>query len=159
MNDVVMVFKDKIKSNQDILKLLKYTDSEIDIYAQSDLSGSEARSIAKSFIKETPMNFDDNNAACFIILMYGNKQYHANRNIYFNGNTFDIYIACANSIKFNDIVGDRCLEIEAIIRDMFDDVVVDGIMMKTYAGNSSSILPTKGYSGRYLTLQFADFNG
>ena len=158
MNEIILMIKDMIKTNQDLMKLLKYTDVNIDIYNQADLTTRELRETCDKFIKESPMEFDDNKSACFIILMYGDKIYHHNNNIFFNGNTLELFIFCHNDIKVNDFIGDRTLEIESLIEEMFDNVKLDSIRCKTYLSNSRIVNSNHNYSGRNVQIMFSDWN-
>lgn len=159
MNDITLMIKDMVKSNQDILKLIKFTDTEIDIYSQPNLSGKDSRELAKKYILERPKEFDDANMACFIVMTYGRKLYHHDKNMFFNGNTFNFEILAHNDIKVNDYVGDRCLEIEAILEDIFSGVKLDGITCKcSVVGSEFTTAKSTNYSGRYVQIAFSDFS-
>lgn len=159
MNDIALMIKDMVKSNQDILKLIKYTGTEIDIYSQPNLSGKDSREISEKYILERPKEFDDASMACFIVMTYGTKLYHHDRNMYFNGNTFNFDILAHNDIKVNDYVGDRCLEIEAILEDIFSGVKLDGIACKcSIVGSDFTKGNNSNYTGRYVQIAFSDFS-
>lgn len=158
MNQVVDIIQDMIKSNQDILKLIDCDDSNVNIYELPDLSRTEASRVVRDKILTRPKEFADNQQCCYMVLQYGNKIYHHERNMYFNGNTFDIVVLCHNDIKVNSIVGDRVLEIEQIIEDTFDGKDLDKIACKCYMLDSESVsTKSSGYTGRRLTIGFADF--
>ena len=158
MNQVVDIIQDMIKSNQDILKVLNCDDRDVDIYELPDLSRTEASNVVREKILTRPKEFADNYQCCYMVLQYGNKIYHHERNMHFNGNTFDIVILCHNDIKVNNVIGDRVLEIEQIIEDTFDGKELDKIACKCYMINSESVsIKSSDYTGRRLTIGFADF--
>lgn len=160
MNHVVDIIRDMIKSNQDILKLLNCDDSTVDIYSLPNPSRSEAQKIVKEKIIARQKEFPSNEQCCYMVLMYGNKLYHHEKNVYFNGNSFDIYIFSHNDIRVNDIVGDRVLEIEQCIEDMFDGKELDGIACKcSVYGSKPATINSNGYSGRHIVIEFNDFKG
>lgn len=159
MNKVVDIIRDMIKSNQDILKLLNCDDEKVDIYSLPNLSRLEANKVVDDKIIARPKEFSDNEQCCYMILMYGNKAYHEARNAWFNGNSFDIYVLCHNDIKLNNIVGDRVLEIEGLLEDMFKDTELDKVTCRTSIVNSETITSTNNdYSGRHIAIRFYDMN-
>lgn len=158
MNQVVDIIQDMIKSNQDILKLIDCDDSDVNIYELPDLSRTEASRVVRDKILTRPKEFADNQQCCYMVLQYGDKRYHHERSFYFNGNTFDIIILCHNDIKINNIVGDRVIEIEQIIKDVFDDSFLDKVACKCNVISSVSIsTKSSDYTGRHIMLSFSDF--
>lgn len=160
MNQVVDIIQDMIKSNQDILKILNCDDSDTNIYELPNLSRTEASKVVKEKILTRPREFADNQQCCYMVLQYGNKRYHHEKNMYFNGNTFDIVILCHNDIRINNIIGDRVLEIEQIIEDTFDGKNLDKVACKCYVRYSESVsAKSTDYTGRRLEIEFNDFKG
>lgn len=159
MNKVVDIIRDMIKSNQDILKLLDSDDKNVDIYALPNLSRLAANEVVKNKIISRPKEFSDNEQCCYMVIMYGNKAYHEARNSWFNGNSFDIYVLCHNDIRLNDVVGDRVLEVEQLLEDMFKDAELDKVTCRTSIVNSESITSNNNdYSGRHIAIRFYDMN-
>jgi len=79
--------------------------------------------------------------------------------MFFNGNTFNFYILAHNDIKVNDSVGDRCLEIEAILEDIFSGLKLDGVACKcSVIGSDFISSKSTNYSGRYVQIAFSDFS-
>ena len=158
MNKVVDIIRDMIKSNQDILKLLDNDAKDVDIYSLPNLSRLEASKVVNDKIITRPKVFSENEQCCYMVLMYGNKTYHEARNTWFNGNNFDVYILCHNDIRINDIVGDRVLEIEQLLEDMFKDAELDKVTCRTSIANSEPSVIDNGYTGRHITIRFYDMN-
>ena len=159
MNQVVDIIQDMIKSNQDILKILNCDDKDVDIYELPDLSRTEASKVVRNKILTRPKEFADNQQCCYMVLQYGDKLYHHERNIYFNGNTFNIIILCHNDIKVNNIIGDRVLEIEQIIEDTFDGKNLEKVACKCYVRYSEPVTAkSSDYTGRKLIVEFNDIN-
>lgn len=159
MNQVVDIIQDMIKSNQDILKLIDCDDSDVNIYELPDLSRTEASRVVRDKILTRPKEFADNQQCCYMVLQYGDKLYHHERNIYFNGNTFNIIILCHNDIKVNSVIGDRVLEIEQIIEDTFDGKNLDKVACKCYVRYSEPVTAKSSeYTGRKLIVEFNDIN-
>lgn len=158
MNQVVDIIQDMIKSNQDILKLIDCDDINVNIYELPDLSRTEASNVVRNKILTRYKEFADNQQCCYMILQYGNKRYHHQKSMYFNGNTFDIAIFCHNDIKINNIVGDRTIEIEQVIEDIFDDKYLDKVACKCQVVSSEpAFARSSDYTGRHITIAFSDF--
>lgn len=160
MNQIVDVIHDIIKSNQDILKILSTDDEKTDVYELPDLSRKEAIETIRNKILTQPKEFEDNFQCCYMILQYGNKTYQYEKNRKFNGNTFEILILCHNDIRVNDVIGDRVLEIEQILEDLFDNKDIDKISCRSHIRHSELIASRNtNYTGRRLMINFSDFNG
>lgn len=160
MNDVTRIILDMVKSNKDILKILYHDVAAIDIYNQPELDIPEAQKVIEDKILTKRKEFSDDYKCCYMILRYGEKNYHEEKNIFFNGNTFDIYILCHNDIIINDHIGDRTCEIERLVEETFDNKPLKGVACKCKVlWSESRDLSKTNYSGRHVKIEFKDFNG
>lgn len=113
----------KLKSNMTLLKFLYYVDDlDADITTLPNLTASQIRDVVDNYIykyEKVEAN-TETDKRCYISMNYGLKQYHAQNNHYFNGNTFNLYIVCERAIDYLTQHGSRMDAIEQCIADMFD---------------------------------------
>lgn len=149
---------DKIKSNPDILKLLYYTDNNINPLEQPKLTKTQAQQVIKNNIytrKKIPMENDT--IQCYICMRYGQKIYHHQKNHFYNGNTFNFYVLCHNEYDTNEIIGSRVCEIERLIEEMFDSGSVDTTCKTMLTRSVDTDVNGTDYSGRHIEIVFSDF--
>lgn len=159
MNKIMDEIHFKIKSNQNILKLLMFDDKTVDIYEQPDLSRKESLEVTKNRIFTRKKMPDKDEMSCYITMWYGIKNYHQRKNTGFNGNTFNIRITCHNDLITNDHVGDRVCEIENIIEFLFDDKDIGAVCKCHVIDSEDGDINGTDYSGRHITIRFSDING
>lgn len=160
MNDVTKIIVDMIKSNKDILKILYHDVATTDVYKQPDLEMEDALKVIKDKVLVNRKEFSDDYKCCYMILRYGEKNYHEEKNIFFNGSTFDIYALCHNDIIINDYIGDRTCEIERLIEETFDNKPLKGVACKCKVlWSEARDLSKTNYSGRHIKIEFKDYNG
>lgn len=157
MNKIVDEIHFRIKSNQDILKLLFHDGKDIDIYEQPNLSRNQANEVRKDKMFLRKRVASEGEMSCYICMWYGRKIYHHQKNQHYNNNTFSIAIICHGDIIINDYVGDRVSEIESIIEELFDGKDIGATCRCTVVNSEDIEVRGASYIGRQITIGFSDF--
>lgn len=158
-NEVLREIKTKIKSNMMLLKFLYYTDVlDEDITILPDLTSEQIRDIVDSCIFNYPKleANKESDKKCYLCLTYGTKQYHMDKNKFFNGNTFDIYIICDRDIDYNIINGSRIYAIEDCIAELFDEGEVETIGLSRIDYSEPVAIRGTDYIGIHIAVSFFD---
>lgn len=148
----------KIMDSQDLLKLLYYTNSDVDIYELADLTSKQKRGLMSSNIyryKRIPAN-EDNESKTYLSFSYGENGYAVKNNKQFKKYTLNIWIV--TRVELDDIVqGSRLDEVEDVLNEVFhtqDNNTLGDCEIKY----SVDINPPSPYLGRAIVLTFIDFN-
>lgn len=160
MNEITAIISDLVQENHDIIKLLYYSpNQDINPYEQPLPSPPEIAKLANSQILKYKKLFEDSESCVYMMLRYGRKIYHQENNVYFNGNTFDIWVLSHNGIVDNKHVGNVVNEIEDCLVQMFDDVFLPSLTCRSTICSSESVdINRTDYSGRHIQLFFSDAN-
>lgn len=166
-NEILAVIHDKVKSNQEILKLLYY-DNSVNPLVQKDLTITQAQTVCEKYLFTRKKVLVDKSEyiRCYLTMRYGEKKYHHDRNSYFSGNTFKFWIISHDDYDTNEWIGSRVCEIERCLADMFDckEITVyreDGssVPISTEVDRSTDMDFTAEYSGVHVIVKFNDCNG
>lgn len=165
-NDILPIIYDKVKSNQEILKLLYY-DNSVNPLEQKNLTLTQAKEVCEKYLftrKKIPT--ENEYIRCYLTMRYGEKKYHHDRNSYINGNTFKFWIISQDDYDVNKWIGSRACEIERCLAEMFDcneiDVIKDDgatIPIFTEISYSTDMDYSDKYSGVFVVVSFNDGNG
>ncbi len=160
MNEVTAIIESMIEENHDIVKLLYYcNDQDVNPYEQPLPPIPELVKLMDTRVLKYKKLFEDSESCAYIILRYGRKKYHEDTNMYFNGNTFDIWVLCHNGIVDNRQVGSIVNEIEECLIAMFDNVFLPKLTCRCTIYSTESVdVNRTDYSGRHIQLSFSDVN-
>lgn len=150
---------DKIMSNQDLLKLIKYTDSNVDIYSLPNLTSKEKRELINSHIykhKRIPTS-DSEEKKTYLSICYGKSTYQTRGGGgYFKDCLLGIYAITDKSLD-NILQGSRIDEIEDIINYTFQCESVKGLTDCCIVEVNDLNL-SEPYIGKCIILRFIDSN-
>lgn len=155
LNELREEIINKVMTNQDLLKLLFYCDTN-DVLSQPNLTRSQKDSLKLNQIfkyKRMPLN-NETVTKCFLSMQFG-KVGRSMKNPFWMQPYFEFTIVCPNAI-LETTVGDRMLAIEQCLTDTFEFQDVGSVGNVRISGSANIAVDTN-YSGRVVQLYFIDW--
>lgn len=155
LNELREEIINKVMTNQDLLKLLFYCDTN-DVLSQPNLTRNQKDSLKLNQIfkyKRMPLN-SQTNAKCFLSMQFG-RVLRDSKNNHWTMPLFAFTIVCADSVG-EILQGSRILAIEQCIEDIFAFQNVAGIGQTFIIGSDPETVDT-GYQARTMTIKFLDY--